>query len=184
MVIKIKIPKRLATTNVLNFCNDFKGRAIEESDLPAIKVILNKIWKDLIDRNFRKRKLLGLKTTGRLRNALIITIPGNNMFHWNTKLLYRNKSDGEGGPCKDYSAILFTGYSAGKPTMGKWLSRTRTGRLVDAQLFDDEGHPIGTHGAMPPYLKAVAETFEELSSKALAEYVTKKFNKQLKQVIK
>lgn len=183
MPIKIKIPARLATTNILNFCNNFKGRAIEESDLPEVTKILTKIWKDLIDKNFRRRKWLGLKTSGRLRNALIITIPGNNMFHWNTRLLYRNKSDGEGGACRDYAEILFTGYSAGKPSMGKWIARSHTGRLIDAQLFDDEGHPIGTHGAMPAYLRSVAETFEDDAGEALAEYVTKKFKKQLKKVI-
>lgn len=182
MGIRIKVPTEIATKPIRDFCEDFKTRAIEEEDLPKIKPILNKIWKDLIQETFRRRKWLGLKTSNKLEKALIITIQSNNRFHWTTRLLYRNASDGEGGPCRDYAEILFSGYAANKPTMGKWMAKNHKGRLIDAQLFDFEGNPIGTHGAMPAYLKTVTEKFVEQAGKALGKYINKKFRSQIKKV--
>jgi len=159
---------------------EFSYRIIEPQDLPKITPMLTKEWKYLINKNFYRRKYMGLKTSNRLRDSIMIKVPEKNVVAWDTRLLSRKTSDGTGGACFDYAEILRHGYAGGKPTMGKWKARSSTGRLIDAQLFDMEGNPIGTHGSMPPYLKYVEEYYAKSGGKLLREYVLKKFARELR----
>jgi len=164
----------------LELLKDFATRMIEPSDLKQVDNALKKEWRYLINLNFRRRKSLGLKTSGRLANAVIITIPEKNVIGFDTRLLYRNVADGEGGACFDYAQILRTGYAGGKPSMGKWMARSTSGRLIDAQLFDLEGNPIGNHGGMPPYLERVERLYEQTGGKILQDFIIKKFKRELR----
>jgi hypothetical protein len=167
---------------VLNYVNHFTKHILEQQDVIPLERLLKPIWKSLIIRNFNRRKYLGLPTSNRLANALIVQIPSNNILRLQTRLLYRNATDSEGGKCHDYATILFEGYAGGKPTMGKWKARSNTGRLIDAQLFDLEGNPIGTHGGMPPHLRRVGDIFVKEASKLVELYINKKFYKGLRKV--
>ena len=135
----------------------------------------NKAWRSLIVTSFYRRRMMGLKVSNRLANAMMITVPSKNNIHFETRLLYRKDYDGEGGACQDYAQILFTGYSGAG--MGKWMARSETGKLIDKQLTDGMGNPMGTHGSMPPYLKGVMNQYRNMCIKIIGDIVMREFNK-------
>ena len=160
----------------LDNVKDFTDNMITQDDTRLLS-LLQKEWKKEVSSSFYRRKFMGLKTSNRLINGLLLTIPERNKLHYETRLLYRNKADGEGGACMDYASILYNGYS-GKG-MGKWLARSSRGRLIDKQLKDFEGNPVGTHGMMPPYLKKMMDNYKVEGGKIITDYIATKFKKYL-----
>lgn len=133
---------------------------------------LTKEWKLIVRTKFIRRKSLGLPTSGRLENSIYFSQNPEDGLRYDFKVISRSAPDGTGGRCVDYVAALNSGFSANKPSMGKWIANSRGGRKVDAQLFDYEGNPIGTHPGMLPKLPAAIKEFHIKAEKIIVQQYT------------